>query len=86
MKLLPLEESCRRWLFNKNALIFSSNMEETLAGLSYEESIFFTYLVTNQDFLMKTWEEDTLLYFLQLEEKHRLHMTNGHEERRIRSR
>lgn len=86
MKLLKIEETYRRWLFNKNALAFDSNLNEKLVGLNHEESLVFTYMASITNFPMNILEKNTLSYFLRLEEKHRSALTNGFIDRRVRSR
>jgi hypothetical protein len=41
MKLLPIDESYRNWLYHKKALRIGAMINENLIGLTYEESIFF---------------------------------------------
>lgn len=41
MKLLPIDAAYRRWLTSTNAIGFNADLQERLAGLTYDESLFY---------------------------------------------
>lgn len=41
MKLLPIDATYRAWLTKRYAIGFNADLQERLAGLTYEESVFY---------------------------------------------
>lgn len=70
MKLLPITEPYRKWLYGRNALRFDAKLDEHLVGLTHAESIFFVALSGPFAPHWREWTDADIKMFVTLYEKH----------------
>lgn len=70
MKILLIEETYRRWLYRRRAIGFDSDLNEILAGLTHEESVFYVSNDDNLTLSLSGLTEADLVKFVELYERH----------------
>lgn len=70
MKLLPIDATYRAWLTARYDIGFSADLQERLAGLTYEESLFYIKKFAVFAVAWFTVSDADIRRFLDLHERH----------------
>lgn len=70
MKILLIDETYRRWLYQRRAIGFDHDLNEILAGLSHEESVFYVDNADNLTLRLPDLSVSDMVRFVELHDRH----------------